>query len=216
MRSRSGSTGSLAKKTLSVAVFCSGNGSNLEALLLAEKRGALGPARIDLVVCDRPEAYAIVRAKKYGKRVFLAELEKFTAREEFEGAIWSVLKKDGVGLICLAGFMRILSAGFVKDFRDRILNIHPSLLPAFKGAHAVRDAWEHGVKVTGVTVHFVTPDLDDGPVILQEAVAVDKKDTEKSLEEKIHQVEHRLYPQAVRLFAEGRLKIHGRKIIVVQ
>lgn len=195
-----------AEKLPLAAVFCSGSGSNLEALLSAERRGALG-ARIALVVCDKPEAFAIVRANRAKKPVFLLEAAGFKTREEYDAAVLAVLRKAGIDLVILAGFMRILSASFVRALLGRIVNIHPSLLPAFKGAHAIRDAWQYGVKVTGVTVHFVTEDLDAGPIIAQEAVAVSPRDTEKTLERKIHKVEHRLYAQAVRLVAAGRVRL---------
>ena len=193
-----------------VAVFCSGSGSNLEALLAAERKGLLG-ARIALVVCDKPGAFAIVRANRAKKPVFLLEAAGFTSREAYDAAVTAVLRKLKIDLVVLAGFMRILSADFVRVWRGHILNIHPSILPAFKGAHAIRDAFAYGVKVTGVTVHFVTEDLDTGPVVAQEAVPVAPRDTLKSLEEKIHKVEHRLYARAVRLVAGGNVKYKENK-----
>jgi len=196
-----------------IAVFCSGNGSNLQALIDARRRGGL-KAEIALVLCDRADAYAIVRANRHSIPVALLSRGDFDSRAGFEKAALGILKKAGVKLVVLAGFMRILGPDFVRAYPDRILNIHPALLPAFKGAHGVRDAKAYGVKVTGVTVHFVTEDLDDGPVILQEAVAVRADDTEASLLKRVHKVEHRLYPKAVRLFAEGRLKVRGRKVLV--
>ncbi|MCK4464004.1 MAG: phosphoribosylglycinamide formyltransferase, partial [Candidatus Omnitrophica bacterium] len=122
------------------------------------------------------------------------------------------LQKRDVGLIVLAGFMRLVSSHFVRTFKFRIMNVHPALLPLFKGTHAIKDAFEYGVKRTGVTVHFVDDELDHGPIILQETVNVEKNDTLESLEEKIHKVEHRLYPEAIRLFIEGKIEIEGRRI----
>lgn len=198
---------------LRIAVFASGFGSNLGALLAAERRGRLG-GRVELVVSDRPDAAAIVRANRANRPVFLAQPAEFASREAYDRAVLGVLRKAEIGLVALAGFMRILTPEFVRALEGRILNVHPSLLPAFKGAHAVRDAFAHGVRWTGVTVHFVTAELDDGPIVLQEAVRIGPRDTEKSLERKIHRVEHRLYPEAVRLFAAGRLRLRGRKVII--
>ena len=212
MRFKTGSTRSLRRKRkLQVAVFCSGFGSNLQALLNAEKRGNL-KSEIGLVVCDRPEAEAIARANRAKKPVFLIEPKYFGSRMAFEKAIEKVLLKKGIGLVVLAGFMRILSPYFTKRFRRKILNVHPALLPSFKGARAIRDAFEYGVKVTGVTVHFVTDELDNGPVILQDVVSIVPNDSLKTLEKKSHRLEHQLYPRGVRLFAEGRLKHEGRRV----
>lgn len=198
-----------------IAVFCSGSGTNLEALLTAEKKGRLG-AVVALVVCDNPGAFAIVRANRRGKPVALIEPARFASRAAFDRAVVAVLKKSRIDFVVLAGFMRILTPAFLSAWRGRILNIHPSLLPAFRGAHAIRDAFAYGAGVTGVTVHFVTEELDAGPVILQEPVAVRLKDTPDSLEAKIHRIEHRLYPEAVRLFAAGRLKVKGRRVVITK
>lgn len=200
-----------SRSRLQIAVFCSGNGSNLEALFQAESKGLL-KAEIALVVCDRPEAFAIVRANRRKKPVFLAEYQYFKTREDYEKAVVGVLKKKRIGLVVLAGFMRILTPYFLKQYAGRVVNVHPSLLPAFKGAHAIRDAFQYGAKVTGVTVHLVTNELDGGPIILQEAVSIQPRETLKSLEARIHKVEHQLYPRAVRLIAEKRIKLSGRTI----
>ena len=203
---------SKAKKRL--AVLCSGNGSNLQAFLDAERKGALGPAEVALVVCDRPEAYALVRANRAGKPAALLNYQDFATREAFDAALLGVLRKAGIDFVILAGFMRILSAKFVGAFSGRMLNVHPSLLPAFRGAHAIRDAVEYGARVTGVTVHFVTPELDSGPVIFQEAVIVKADDTAETLAKRVHAVEHRLYPLAARRLAEGRVRVSGRRVTV--
>lgn len=192
--------------------MCSGNGSNLQALLDAERSGKLGSARIELVVSDRADAYALARANKAGKPAAFLDPKDFADRAAFDAALLGVLRKARIDIVVLAGFMRILTAGFVDAFSGRMLNIHPSLLPAFKGAHAIRDAVEYGARVSGVTVHFVTPDLDGGPVILQEAVEVKAGDTAESLAKRIHAVEHRLYPQAVRLLAAGKVAVKGRQV----
>lgn len=199
-------------RNVRLAVLCSGNGSNLQALLDAERAGRLGPARVALVLTDRADAGALVRANRSGKPAAFLDPKDFADRAAFDAAVLRVLRKDRIDLVVLAGFMRILTPKFVNAFSGKMLNIHPSLLPAFKGAHAVRDAVEYGARVSGVTVHFVTPDLDSGPIVLQEAVAVSTKDTEQSLAKRIHAVEHRLYPLAVRKLAEGKLSVKGRQV----
>ncbi|TAN58962.1 phosphoribosylglycinamide formyltransferase [bacterium] len=196
-----------------IAVFASGNGSNFQAIVNAVKKGKL-KANLKLLVCDNPKAYVLERANKAGISVFLIERQNYAGKKEFEDAIIGRLKAEKIGLIVLAGFMRILSAGFVRQFKSKILNVHPSLLPSFKGAHAIKDAFNYGVKVAGVTVHLVDEKVDHGPIILQEPVRVSQRDTLKSLEKKIHKEEHRIYPEAIRLFVSGRLKIEGRNVRV--
>ena len=195
-----------------IAVFVSGNGTNLKALIDAQAAGMLGSGRITLVVSDKEEAFALKRAREAGIETFVAGPAEGSSREEYDSRLTEKLDSDKIELVVLAGFMRILSAPFVKRYSGRILNIHPSLLPAFKGTRGIKDAYEYGVKVTGVTVHFVTEELDAGPVILQEAVRVEEQDTLAELEEKIHALEHRLYPEAVRLFADGKLDLNGRRV----
>lgn len=201
---------------MKIAVFVSGNGTNLQALIDAGKNKKLGQGEITLVVCDKPQAYALTRAATAGIKTFVLEKKGFTSREEYDKRIALELKKEKIELIVLAGFMRILSGDFVDEYYGRMLNIHPSLLPAFKGAHAIRDAYESGIKEAGVTVHFVTKELDSGPIVLQDKVTRTPEDTLETLEEKIHKVEHRLYPEAVRLFAEGKLKIENGKVKISQ
>ena len=180
-----------------IAVCCSGRGTNLQAILQAIRSRRLH-ARVVLVVSDNPSAYALVRAQKAGIPAVVIDPRRFASRAGFDRALAKILTKARVRLIVLAGFMRILSAPFVRRFRGRILNIHPALLPAFPGCHAVREALAHGVKVTGVTVHFVDAHVDSGPIILQEAVPVHPDDDkEETLLARIHRVEHRLYPRAI-------------------
>jgi phosphoribosylglycinamide formyltransferase-1 len=197
---------------MNIAVFASGTGSNFAAIARAIERRELS-CDLKLLVCDNPKAKVIDKARRIGVEILLLDRAGFKNGQDFEAAIISRVKKDKIKLIVLAGFMRILSAHFVKSFRNRIINIHPSLLPAFKGAEGIHDAFAYGAKVTGVTVHFVDEHMDHGPIILQETVPVKDADTLGSLEARIHKVEHRLYPKAIRLFQEGRLKIRGRKII---
>jgi phosphoribosylglycinamide formyltransferase 1 len=196
-----------------IAIFASGNGSNFQAIVNAVKKGKL-KARLKLLVCDNPKAYVLERAKKAGIEHLLVERRNYASKGEFEDAIIGRLKAEKIGLIVLAGFMRILSARFVRQFKSKILNVHPALLPSFKGARAIKDAFNYGVKVTGVTVHLVDEKVDHGPIIMQEPVALNPKDTLESLEKKIHKAEHRIYPEAIRIFVSGRLKIEGRNVRV--
>lgn len=193
-----------------VAVFVSGSGTNLQAIIDAN----IESANLAVVVCNVPGARAISRARKHGIPVEVADSAKFESREEFEREVAARLELYDVGLVVLAGFMRILTPYFINLFRDRIINVHPSLLPSFPGTDAVAKAVDYGVRQTGATVHFVSEEVDAGPVILQEAVAVSGEDTEKTLLEKIHAREHRILPEAVRLFCEGRLLVRGRKVVV--
>ena len=190
---------------MNLAVFASGRGSNFLAIAKAIKQGTI-KARLQLLVCDKPEALVIKRAQILGVQVVLVKREDFPSRLDFETAIMQRLKNYKIDLIVLAGFMRVLSPVFVKRYRNRILNIHPSLLPAFKGAHAIKDAFDSGVDSTGVTVHFVDKEVDHGPVILQEEIKITSKDTYASLEKKVHSLEHKLYPAAIKLFTTGRLE----------
>ncbi len=201
---------------MNIAVFVSGNGSNLQALIDAERSGALGAGRLALVVSDNAKAFALERAKKAGIRTFVLEKTGFKKREEYDKVIIAELEKGGTEAIVLAGFLRILSEGFIKKYKGRILNVHPALLPSFKGLHGIKDAFDYGVKITGVTVHFVDNELDGGAVILQGIVPVEPGDTPETLEAKIHKVEHELYPRAVRLFVDGKLRIEGRKVRILE
>jgi len=198
---------------LRVGVLVSGRGSNLQALLDAAARPGY-PARVVVVVGDQEQAPALARARAGGVAAVWLNPKDFGDRVAYDVALGRALDEHRVGLVCLAGFMRILTGGFVRAFSGRILNVHPSLLPAFPGLHPQRQALDHGVKLAGATVHFVDEGVDSGPIILQSSVAVDADDTEESLSERILAVEHRLYPEAVRLFAEGRLTLAGRKVLV--
>jgi phosphoribosylglycinamide formyltransferase-1 len=200
------------KVKVNIAVFASGRGSNFCAIARAAKKGELAGARISLLVCDNPRALVIRRAKAFKIKTLLACREDFSDRASFEQAIIQRLKAERVGLVVLAGFMRMLSAKFVKSFPSRILNIHPSLLPAFKGSTAIRDAFIAGVGNTGVTVHFVDALMDHGPIILQESLKIGRRDTLPVVERKIHAIEHKLYPEAIRLFAAGKLNVRGRRV----
>ena len=197
-----------------IAVFCSGSGTNLQAIIDAGKKGDV-KAEIALVVSDVPACFALKRAEKSGIKTLVVERKDFKSKKEFEAEILETLKKERIDLIALAGYMKLFSADFIREYKNRILNIHPALLPSFKGAHGIKDAFDYGVKITGPTVHFVTEDMDAGPVILQTAVKVMEDDTEETLGEAIHKEEHKLYPRAIQLFVEGRLKIEGRKVRII-
>ena len=194
-----------------VAVFCSGFGSNLQAIINAVKRGGI-KADIAFVLSDKVDAFALVRARKAGIPFMCVDPDDFKDRPAYEKYVAGQLKKRNIDFVVLAGFLRIISPYFVRKFKNKIINIHPALLPSFKGVHGIRDAINYGVKVTGVTVHFVEEELDAGPVILQRAVNVRDDDTQDSLAQRIHKVEHRLYPLAVKLLVENRITVKGRKV----
>ena len=196
---------------LRVGVLVSGRGSNLQALLEACRAPGF-PARVAVVISDREHAPALDRARAAGVEALWINPKDFADREQFDAALVRELEARKVGLVCQAGFMRILSPVYVRAFAGRALNIHPSLLPAFPGLHPQRQALDHGVTVSGATVHFVEDGVDSGPIVLQAAVPVEPHDTETTLAARILTEEHRLYPAAVRLFAEGRLEIVGRRV----
>ena len=183
---------------MNLAIFASGNGSNFTALVKAVKQKKI-KVKLVVLVCDKPDAFVIKRAQKAKITVILAKREDFASRLDFEAAIIQRLKNYKIDFIALAGFMRMLSPSFVKLYRNRIVNIHPSLLPAFKGAHAIKDAIDAKVSFTGVTVHFVDNKMDHGEVILQEQIKIKPKDTLASLSKRIHALEHKLYPQAINI-----------------
>ncbi len=183
------------------AVLISGNGSNLQALIDAAQAEDY-PAHIALVISNRPDAYGLKRADAAGIAAKVITHGEFAMREAFDQAVHTALIENGIEFVCLAGFMRLLSPWFVWQWRNRLVNIHPSLLPAFKGQRALRDALHYGVKITGCTVHYVTAEMDSGPIIMQSAIPVFPKDTEESLGERMHAAEHLLYPQALKAALE--------------
>ena len=203
----------MTRERLRVGVLASGRGSNLQALLDASARPDY-PAQLILVLSDRERAAALDRARAAGVEALFVNPKDFGDRESFDLALVRELTARRVGLVCHAGFMRILSPAYCRAFAGRAMNIHPSLLPSFPGLHAQRQALDHGTKVAGATVHFVDEGMDTGPIILQASVPVQPDDTEESLSARILVEEHRLYPEAVRLFAEGRLEVVGRRVII--
>jgi phosphoribosylglycinamide formyltransferase 1 len=194
-----------------VVVLVSGQGSNLQALIDAAADPDYG-AEVVLVVSDRPDAGGLERARRAGIDTAVVRLEDQPDRAAFDRALHDLVAGARPDVVCLAGFMRILGPQFVRAFPNRIVNTHPSLLPAFRGAHAVREALAYGVRVTGCTIHLVDEQVDHGPVLFQAVVAVQDGDDESSLHERIKREEHRLLPMAVRLVAEGRVRVDGRRV----
>ncbi len=197
-----------------IAVLVSGRGSNLQAMIDSIEDGYLR-ARISVVISDVRDAYALLRAKKHGIEAVFVDPEKYSSKELYEKEVLKTLEKHNAELVLLAGYMKILGKNLLNSYKNRILNIHPALLPAFPGLHAQKQAFEHGVKVAGCTVHFVDDTLDGGPIILQRCVEVKEDDTDKTLADRILEQEHKIYPEAVKLFVENRLCIEGRKVKIL-
>ena len=200
----------------STAILISGRGSNMEALIEAARDAAF-PVRIDIVLSNRPDAAGLITARRAGIRAEAIDHRDFGKdRAAHEAAIDAVLRAAKVEIVCLAGYTRLLTPLLVQAWKGRMLNIHPALLPSFPGLHAIRQALAAGVKVTGATVHFVDAGLDSGPILLQGAVPVLPADDEDTLGERVLTVEHRIYPEAVRLVAAGRVRIEGRRTVVAE
>jgi phosphoribosylglycinamide formyltransferase-1 len=195
-----------------LAVLISGRGSNLRALIDATGDGRLD-ATVALVISNRGEAPGLEHARSAGIETLVMPHGAYPSRDAYDRALATEVKKRDLGVVCLAGFMRLLGRSFCEAFPNAILNIHPSLLPAFPGPHAQHRALDHGVRVTGATVHFVTPEVDAGPIVLQASVPVQDDDTPDSLAGRILVVEHRLYPEAVQRILHGRWRIEGRRVI---
>ena len=197
-----------------IGVLCSGRGSNLASIIEAIERGEIR-AEIAVVIADKADAYALERAREKGIPAVAVVYRDYAERADFERALLTELHAHGVTLVVLAGFMRILSPVFVHAYTGRILNIHPALLPSFPGAHAHRDVLAYGVKVSGCTVHFVDEGMDSGPIILQASVPVQEGDTEEALAARVLAQEHRIFPEAIKLYVEGRLRTDGRKVHIL-
>lgn len=198
-----------------LGVLCSGRGTDLQSIIDAIGRGEVD-ATIAVVLTDKPDAYALMRAETAGIRAVCIDRKQYEGREPFEKALVAALEEAGVTLVVLAGFMRILTPYFVRHFAGRIMNIHPALLPSFPGAHAHRDVLAYGVKISGCTVHFVDEGTDSGPIILQAAVPVLDDDTEETLGARVLEQEHIIYPKAIQLYCEGRLKVEGRHVRITE
>ncbi len=198
-----------------IAVLLSGRGSNFEAIADAVAAGRIPDAEIAVVISNRENAPGIEKARQRGLEAIVLP-SKGKQREEYDQEVVARLKEKEVDLVCLAGFMRLLSPGFVREFRHRILNIHPALLPAFPGLEAQKQALEWGVKFSGCTVHFVDENLDAGPIVLQAVVPVRDDDTEETLAARILREEHRLYPEAIRIVLSGNFRIEGRRVLLTE
>ena len=195
-----------------IAILISGRGSNLAALADAIRNGSIPNARIAIVVSDQPNAAGLELARERGLKTIVIE-RRGRSREEHEGEITAVLSDHEIDLICLAGYIRLLSSGFVESFRERILNIHPSLLPSFPGLDAQKQAIDYGVKWTGCTVHLVDDTLDGGPIVAQHAIPVFDDDTEATLAARLLQEEHKLYAEAVAIIVSGKYQVVGRRVL---
>jgi phosphoribosylglycinamide formyltransferase 1 len=196
-----------------IGVLLSGRGSNFDALAASVAAGRIPNAEISIVVSNRETAQGIEKARARGIEARVIP-SKGLERDAYDRLVVAALREKNVDLVCLAGYMRLLSPYFVKEFPQRILNIHPSLLPAFPGLESQRQALEHGAKFSGCTVHFVDENLDAGPIVMQAVVAIEDRDTPESLSERILREEHRIYTEAVRIVLEGRFRIEGRRVLV--
>ncbi|MBI5904480.1 MAG: phosphoribosylglycinamide formyltransferase [Deltaproteobacteria bacterium] len=196
-----------------IAVLVSGSGSNLQAIIDASERGEI-PCRVGIVVSNKADAYGLVRARNHGIPTEVVDHRAFESREAFDARLVEILRASGASLVCLAGFMRVVTPVFLRAFPHRILNIHPALLPSFPGTHGPAQAVRYGVRFSGCTVHFLDEGVDTGPVIVQAVVPVHEDDTDDSLAARILKEEHRIYPMAIRLFLEGRLTVSGRRVLV--
>jgi phosphoribosylglycinamide formyltransferase-1 len=194
-----------------IAILASGSGSNFEAIVHAQRRKKFN-AQIALLICDKENAFCRTRAKRLKIKDIFIDPKNYISRESFDAAMTKILQDEKIDLVVLAGYMRILSPGFIRTFKNKVINIHPALLPAFKGGQAVKDALDYGVKLTGVTVHFADEKVDHGPIILQGAVAIGNGTTIKKLEDAVHKLEHKLYPEAIRLVLKNKVKIEGRHV----
>lgn len=200
------------REKIHLGVLVSGRGSNLKAIIDASETGKIN-AVVAIVISDVPDARALELARRQGIEAVFVDPRLHATGEEFDTTMVDLLRKHEIELVCLAGFMRLLSPHFIREYRNRIMNIHPALLPAFAGLHAQRQALRYGAKVSGCTVHFVDEGVDTGPIIIQAVVPVLDEDTEETLSARILTYEHQIYPQAIQLFAEGRLKIRGRLVL---
>ncbi len=196
------------------AVFASGEGTNLQAIIDAVKAGDI-KAELALVFSNKRNVGCLTKAKKAGIKTLCLIRDDYATPQSYDRDIVIHLKDEGIDFVVLAGYMKILSSYFIKQFPSKVLNVHPSLLPSYKGAKGIKDAFTYGAKVTGVTIHFVDSRMDHGPIIMQESIKIKEKDTLESLDEKIHSIEHRIFPKVIKMFVEGRLKVTGRKVQIL-
>jgi phosphoribosylglycinamide formyltransferase-1 len=198
---------------IKIAILVSGNGTNLQSIIDAIEAGILD-AKIAVVISNNPNAFALERARGHDIPTEVLPNSAYPSREEYDQKVVEILTNHSINLVILAGFMRIITATLINAFPMRIMNIHPALLPAFPGLNVQKKAIEHGVKFSGATVHFIDEGVDTGPIIIQAVVPVHDDDSEETLAARILKEEHRIYPQAIQLFAEGRLEINGRRVII--
>lgn len=202
----------MASQACAIGVLVSGNGSNFQAIVDALESGRIPDGRIACLISNKADAYALERARRHNIPALVLDHKQYPDRAAYDHALVALLKEHGVQLVVLAGFMRLLSPVMVEAFPHAIMNIHPALLPAFPGLDAQQQALDYGVRYTGCTVHFVDTGTDTGPIIQQAVVPVMADDTAESLSQRIHGEEHRIYPEAVKLFCAGRLKVEGRRV----
>ncbi len=196
---------------LRLGILASGRGSNFQSIIDAINSGRL-KVEIAALITDNPSAFAIERAKKHGIEYLVMSPKEYSSKDDYFVKIAEQLKKRDVGLVILAGFMRIVRKPLIDTFPNRVMNIHPALLPAFPGLHGQRQALEYGVRISGCTVHFVDEGMDTGPIIIQAAVPVSQDDTEETLSERILKLEHKIYPEAIRLFSEDMIEVEGKSV----
>lgn len=204
----------MIQRRMRIGVLISGSGTNLQAIIDASESGALD-ADVVVVISNHEGARGLVRAKEHGIEAVHIDRGRYNSIREYNAAIRDILRDNVVDVVVMAGYMRLLGKEVLDFFPNRVVNIHPALLPSFPGASGIKDAWDAGVKVTGVTVHFANENFDEGPIIAQEAVAIEETDTIESLEAKIHAVEHQLYPRALQWLAQDRVEIVGRKVRIL-
>lgn len=201
------------KDMLTLGVLASGKGSNFQSIIDNINSGYL-KARIAVLITDNPEAYAVERAKNHNIESLIIQPNEFPDKDSYYSHLANELKSRGVELVILAGFMRVVGRSLIKEFRNKTMNIHPALLPSFPGLHGQKQAVDYGVKISGCTVHFVNEGVDTGPVIIQDAVPVYEDDTEATLSERILKQEHKIFPQAIKLYSEGKVTVKGRKVTI--
>jgi phosphoribosylglycinamide formyltransferase-1 len=200
-------------KNVKIGVLVSGRGSNLQAIIDNIENGTVS-AEIAVVISDQADAYALERARKHGIPAVSVGWKGYPTREAYDATLAVELKKRHVELVCLAGFMRVVTGALIREFPNRIMNIHPALLPSFPGVHVQKKALQYGVRFSGCTVHFVDEGVDTGPIIIQAVVPVLDSDTEDTLSQRILKQEHTIFSRAIQLYAEGKLKIEGRRVVV--
>lgn len=200
---------------LRLGILASGRGSNLQSIMDAVAAGKIG-AEVAVVISNKKDAFALERARLAGIPAEYVNFKDYASKDDYERAILEILRHSEVDLVCLAGYMRLVGRVILEAYYNRVLNIHPALLPSFPGLRGQEQAWEYGVKFSGCTVHFVDGGMDTGPIIIQAVVPVYDEDTADTLAARILEQEHRIYPEAIRLYAEGRLKIQGRKVFITK